>query len=720
MKFRLISVFWGEPFRELFDTLCLRSLFGGDNLVEFAKKYECAFTIHTTREDASELQNSIWFQRLGNTVPLDISLLDAEKPLVPSGSLQSELWEKCLDDAKSKNEIVIWIIPDLLYASGTLLRWGKIFENGFRAIYTPGPFVALETARIELHSLFPDSTRSIELSIEDLQPFLSRHLHPIEAAMFRDAPRRAQHPEHDLRAVGNAGFIMRTFASQPFCIDPNAFSLLRSLNVDTPSDLIYTAPCSTLSFEPILKTAEWLYRPLKMDGVEITKLASWWDAYAFRGNLYESEKVYDFSLSSARTDIDAELHRQTIEGCFYRTQVLIGMTLFRIVNWCSQRGEIWPAAFLASASACLPLRRYIGARGNIRVFIPRNAPFSKTNNYWVWDLLKPENRQALIQFVRAHIFDAQPGRCAHGTGTPANNIGVKDMGKLTHDADGPYPLDGIDVYLTDDFLIRPEIAREASNGFANKRAGASFIRKSRKWMTRIQWTISIAHRKIPLSPRQLIMCFHRLTLDQDTKKSCEMFRKLQILEGLESALKHYESVALPASSSSEPLILVRDQYTRLLKSRHWLGLSPQMRLETIGEKYPWFCECWLELGFVYLDLGKKERALQAFEKAYAGIPYLIISSATPDPRGIALVEAAKLHASLGSYNLAEKILCRSLYFGGDSAGARTALATVRLANGDVQKAALDYLDSWQPTKMNYPTSIKYRDISDLTSSATTK
>src|SRR5262249_37465472 len=157
------------------------------------------------------------------------------------------------DLARRNDEVLFFIIPDLLYASGTLVRWAQRFVEGKRAVFTIGPQVVLETVLPELEQRVPAQQSSCDLDRDQLRDLLGRHLHPLHAAMRQDEPRRPSHPEYDLRLVPGRGLVIREIVSHPFCLQPGFYSTLKHYGPEDHLDTLAFEPCSTLSLEPLLK-----------------------------------------------------------------------------------------------------------------------------------------------------------------------------------------------------------------------------------------------------------------------------------------------------------------------------------------------------------------------------------------------------------------------------------------------------------------------------------
>jgi hypothetical protein len=277
MKIRLVTVVWGREFVEIFLRIGLRTLLAGGNAPALARAHQVTYTIYTTPEDRQLLEAEPAFARLREALNVQFSLFGLSEIDRASPSSHGIFWYRAIALARRRNEVLFFIMPDVLYARGTLLAWARHFESGARAVFTVGPRVALETTLPELEARFPARQEPCDLSREELLELLYRHFHPAHAIMRRDSSRRFAHPEYDLRVVPGRGVIIRDMVSHPFCLDPGYFSKLRYFAPEDHLESLAFEPCSTVSAEPLLKFIDQWYRPWPLDEIRLSNLGGWWD-----------------------------------------------------------------------------------------------------------------------------------------------------------------------------------------------------------------------------------------------------------------------------------------------------------------------------------------------------------------------------------------------------------------------------------------------------------
>src|SRR5262245_49033107 len=164
MKIRLVTVVWGREFVEVFLRIGLRSLLAEGNAPALARAHQVTYTIYTTPEDRQRLEAEPAFTRLREALnvefsPFNLSEIDGANP-----SSHGIFWYRAIALARRRSEVLFFIMPDVLYARGTLLAWARRFESGARAIFTLGPRVALETTLPELEARFPARQEPCDLS----------------------------------------------------------------------------------------------------------------------------------------------------------------------------------------------------------------------------------------------------------------------------------------------------------------------------------------------------------------------------------------------------------------------------------------------------------------------------------------------------------------------------------------------------------------------------
>jgi tetratricopeptide (TPR) repeat protein len=357
----------------------------------------------TTRRDAPALEQAPAFTRLRERVDIRFSLFDPSEIDTTDYGEHGAFWRRGLDLARRNGEVLFFIIPDLLYATGTLVRWAERFVEGRRAIFTIGPQVALETVMPELEQRFPGHESACALDRDQVLDLLGRHLHPLHAAMRHDARRRPTHPEYDLRLLPGRGMVVREMVSHPFCVDPGFYSTLKHYGPEDHLDTLAFEPCSTVSIEPILKRVQGYYRPWPLDEDRLSNLGAWWERFTTAACERESNHPFDLARQQDEEWRAARV-RAVAAGGFYRSQVIAAGKLYRLFVALRTHRYFRAADILAAAVYAGRLRRRIGVRRRAIILVPTDRALSGPDGDKIRALLLPGRERELHELISDHVL----------------------------------------------------------------------------------------------------------------------------------------------------------------------------------------------------------------------------------------------------------------------------------------------------------------------------
>jgi hypothetical protein len=399
----LVTGVWGQKYVDTFVRVGLRNLLSRGNIPDLAAAHEVIYTIYTTHRDAQSLEQAPAFARLRERANVSLSLFDPSEIDTTNYGEHGGFWRRAIDLARRNGEVLFFIIPDLLYASGTLVRWAQRLTEGKRAIFTIGPQVVLETVVPELEQRFPGDESPYDLDRKQLFDLLGRHLHPLHAAMRHDARRRPAHPEYDLRLVPGRGMVIREIVSHPFALQPSFYSSLKHYGPDDHLDSLAFEPCSTVSVEPLLKRVQGYYRPWPLDEARLSNLAGWWNGFTTAA--CERESQFPFELTSQDDD---EWHtaraRAIAAGRFYRSQVVAAGKVYRLFVALRAHGCFRAANILAAAVYAGRLRRRIGVRRRAILLVPTDKALAGPDGDKVRALLQPGREREFLDLIGDHVL----------------------------------------------------------------------------------------------------------------------------------------------------------------------------------------------------------------------------------------------------------------------------------------------------------------------------
>jgi tetratricopeptide (TPR) repeat protein len=461
MKFRLLTAVWGTEFCDLFVRLAARSLLASGNFPDLSHRHPTVYSILTTEQDAVQIRSSPVFAALAEAGQVELQAIEPHEIDPGNPSSHWIIWRKGIEAAKANGEFVIYVMPDIVYASGTLLDWAKAFEQGYRAIFTSIPEVVLETTQRELETTFPaESQLPLSLGVPELNKLCLKHLHPYHLCMLRDGRRWVPHPETVGYVVGGTAFVQRVIGSHPICFDPGFFEFNHAYVPKNRFDKIAVLPGSAISLEPFLKFMSLYYRPSRMVGDRLSNFGWWFDYFTGRSNDVESARSYVFALPGPVSSVAvAQAHAR---GSFYRAQCLAARAIFRISTKLVELGCDRAAEILATAHYAGRLRRYKLLSTPMTVLVPNNEALARAG-FNLAGMSNVERRRRLLQLVHGHCFTGnrqlkigQPivttSRGAIRVTTEAESKHPKAAGTIVS---GPFELDGITIYLTN-FVAKPD------------------------------------------------------------------------------------------------------------------------------------------------------------------------------------------------------------------------------------------------------------------------
>jgi tetratricopeptide (TPR) repeat protein len=406
MKIRLVTAVWGNDFVSLYLKIALRSLLADGNIPDLAKFNQVVYTIYTTKEDVKALQASETFNELQRYVDVQFRLFTKEDVSSTPTEAHHQLWDKGLKLAKKNGQSLFVIIPDLLYGKGTLLSWTEQLLMSDGAVYSPSSFVTLETVLDEIEARFPGNLNKIQLEKDEIHDLLLRHLHPLAASMLDDSPRRAVHPEHYTSAISpGQGLNIRVFASQPFCINPSSFDSIKYLNPEDHLSKICFAPCTTVSLEPLLKSAGWYYRPNLLDSkTAILNMGAWWAVFGTPASQLESKHSYEI-VPSKNILSRKGLLRAKARGLHFRARLTSSTIGYKIWKAILSSGNKRAADLVALAHYLDDFWSGINISSESIFLVPSDLVFHPTFANGLHEKIISSERLSFLQsFLKDHIL----------------------------------------------------------------------------------------------------------------------------------------------------------------------------------------------------------------------------------------------------------------------------------------------------------------------------
>lgn len=676
---------------DLFLRVSIRSLLAPGNAGDVARAHPVRLSIVTTRKDAGRIRSSPSFVRLASTLPVDfttVGLLDADRSDAGSHAL---LWQAALNESRGRGETVIFVIPDVLYPRGTLTRWVERLEAGAAAVFSPALQVVCETALPEFEQRFPDLAGPLDLDADAAGALGLRHLHPLWLAHVRGSPRASSHPEQLLRAV-TGGVSIRLLALFPFCVDPRRAGLHAGTS-RVPGVPIAWDPQSLLSLEPACKQLERSFRGTGLDGDAMTGLGGWFDA----ASAVEHPAIgVDFAVLTRAPD-DREMRAASHAASFFVTQARLSRRIHRVWRAMHRLGCHDAARVLATAHFALPLRRRWRHRGAVTLLVPRAAIGDPMTRAAVYDALAVGRESALAALIDAHVvlgdvplrpgaryaqvesgpdrplvidrFTTAAGATFEAAGGSSHGASFRVMRRLV--------VDGIAVYTIDRTLLPPagdRPSRRRSSAPPGPRpmetsaALDPWLERLRRRTADIGWhRLATLARRIyrrvlvsrpPLSHRLRVRVTRRRLGGVERRLLDEAFTILG-LDTLADLVTFHETLGVHGTGAS-PL---RRELERATGCLPLASADAERRLRQVVAAKPDVAEAWLGLGYLSADRGALEAALDCFDRAVAGRPYLVPGHATLLPGAVAAGAKGRLLEQAGRLAEAEAVYAAAVAAG---------------------------------------------------------
>jgi Fasciclin domain len=675
MEIRLATVVWGESFIDIFLRITARTLLAEGNLAALVARHNIKYTIYTAASDAALLYASSTFECLSNLVSLNIEIIDANQVDLTNPSSHWILWRGAAERAQVSGEILFFIIPDMIFSTGTLLRWAERFEHGYHAICTASPQVVLETTLLQLETHFP-SSKSLPLSLTatDIQKLLIHQLHPLMIAMFRDSRRWSRHPDTILIEAPKNGVAMRLLASQPFCIDLNHFSINNALcPLDRLEDIAFEQP-HTVCLEPLLKYPDLYHRPLRLDNDRLSNMGSWIDYHLGPADVLWLS--HDALFHACENDDNQGFRRASERLGFFACQVRLTGAIYRVIRAIRESGCLQAAQIAAMAHHVARLRRHWRIKGEVTVFVPNDAAINALGPTRLASLLRLGREKALAEALFSHIF---PGRLNLAVGDTLAQLIKSETTIAETGAElrmfttatvvlGPITVDDCTIYVIDHALLSPEIP--PSDGFnrtilpnrwsSNTRrlmlpatatiptetppsAVTSFNMRQKvrhllhtiyhpiivtvpgmRWLANRILSIHRAmqrRRLFTLERRAIAMQQQSWMMSKTAQTSFQDIQAARVALNLAEILRFYRDKMGDLAPHLPTLASVEDCLRQASLSDERLITE----LRTLTEQAPDFAEVWLELGYSHLDRNELEDALLCFDRCLATKPRLTIA-----------------------------------------------------------------------------------------------
>lgn len=214
-RFDVVTVVWGQEFRQLFLDVCVPNQLTPGNLgvLPAGSRYR----VFTSADDVEFLKGSPALCNANNLIPVDI-VVEPESATLAEDRFKrmTACHAQALREAAEFGAGLIFLSPDLVMSEGTLAGVVRRHEGGSRAVVCTGlrvdrdAFLAALGSRGRLGAL--PSRELVSLALE--------HLHPFTRAHMVDSEQGARRPTSVYWRVPGEGILARCLYMHPLMVDP--------------------------------------------------------------------------------------------------------------------------------------------------------------------------------------------------------------------------------------------------------------------------------------------------------------------------------------------------------------------------------------------------------------------------------------------------------------------------------------------------------------------
>jgi hypothetical protein len=217
---RPMMAVWGETYTRLLTELALPALLADGNLPALAREFPCVFRFHTTPTDGKRICESPVYQRLASIMPTEFVPLDwqshSNKYAAMSAAHAAELRASSMKNAAS-----LFLIPDNIWADGSLATVVGALRAGKRAVFHAAVRVTAETAIPAIRRQYRRAASpAMAIPARQLVQLALDHMHPSARRVFWDAPDFSAYPSNVCWRAGDEGMVVRGFHLHPLMVFP--------------------------------------------------------------------------------------------------------------------------------------------------------------------------------------------------------------------------------------------------------------------------------------------------------------------------------------------------------------------------------------------------------------------------------------------------------------------------------------------------------------------
>jgi hypothetical protein len=269
------TVVWGELYVKNFLKYVLPTWLSPGNLPSLFKHMDGEIRIYTREEDLLLFDQIALGERFKSIAPIVPYKIDIGTR--PSVNVTHDVYHNCIvADARSRDEAVVYLTPDLLWADGSLGYVGQSLAFNNVMVLVPDYRVVTETIEPEMNK-FRTKDGSIIIPTKDAQRLLVQHLSPLTACYHAGGKHVPDHGEIIIWPVGNEGLLFYNLSKDSHFFWP---ARIRYTSQNLPDldndfskfDIVQDSNIALgLSLTPLGQNLNWLRQGKPFDPVRIAQ-----------------------------------------------------------------------------------------------------------------------------------------------------------------------------------------------------------------------------------------------------------------------------------------------------------------------------------------------------------------------------------------------------------------------------------------------------------------
>jgi hypothetical protein len=231
MVFHFTTVVWGREYVQFFLNATLPSQLSEGNLPAFFG-LNARYTIYTTIEDSRTIAASPFFKELSRHVETEITFIDYLSQFEKYVRM-TLCHKRAIMDATLSGATLLFLPPDVIFATGSFDNLLKIIQTGTRAIMLFVPRVRRRSFMGPLLEM-ASSPHGGPLAIppRDLVRLALAHLHPVANSLFIDSAQASPWPSQLYFRIPDEGILAHCFHLHPIMVNPLSHNLSFSISID--------------------------------------------------------------------------------------------------------------------------------------------------------------------------------------------------------------------------------------------------------------------------------------------------------------------------------------------------------------------------------------------------------------------------------------------------------------------------------------------------------